>query len=198
MPRVHTLEKSVSKKLRLLIELDTEYQAIKYKRREALGYCIEYTFLEGFKTWENFVENLFISHARYNDPVSGRRSYPFLAPKNEGHALELLTLERNYLDWTSPDNVISRAETCFRSHSVMTSPIKRSMQDLRDMKKMRNHIAHGSKETERIFKDLSRRRIGKVVSRPGDYLNQTSPDGINNYNVYYLDVLLSLVEEMAS
>lgn len=198
MPRVYALEKSASKKISLLISLDAEYQSKKYAKREALGYCIEYTFLEGFKTWENFVENLFISHARYNDPVSGKRSYPYLAPKNEAHALELLTLERDYLDWTSPDNVISRAEKCFRTHSVMTSPIKLCMQDLRDMKKIRNHIAHGSKETERIFKDLSRTRLGRLVSRPGDFLNQTSPDGVNHYNVYYLNILKDLVTRMAS
>ncbi len=197
MPRVHALEKSATKQLSLLISLDKEYQSISFKHKEALEYCIEYTFLEAFKTWENFIENLFISHARYNDPVSGRRTYPFLAPRTEKHALELLTLERDYLDWTSPDNIISRAETCFRAHSVITTPIKRCIQDLRDMKKIRNHIAHGSKETGRIFKDLSRRRLGKVVLRPGNYLNHNSPDGTNNYNVYYLRILLSLTNEMA-
>ena len=185
MPRIYKIGKTASAKLRELIKLDSEYQTSGFKSKQALGYSIEYIFLEGFKTWENFVEDLFTSHARYNDPVSGKRSYPYLAPKTESHALELLTLEKDYLDWTSPDNILVRAKTCFKKDTVITTPIKRNLSALRDMRKIRNHVAHGSKESLRLFKDLSRRRLGIIVARPGDYLNKQSPRQ-NKYIQYFI------------
>ena len=197
MARIYKIGKDADKKINSLIKLTNEFYTITYKSKNALEYTVEYSFLEAFKTWENFVENSFSSHARYNDPVKGKRPYPYLAPKSEKHALELLTLEKDFIDWTSPDNIVSRAEVCFRNSAVITGPIKRNMQDLRDMKKIRNHVAHGSKESERIFKELSRTRVGSAEIRGGKYLNYISPDGVNQYSLYYLNLIKYLISKMS-
>jgi len=197
MARIYRINSKTISSLEKLITLDSEYQNVQFNSSDALTLAIEYLFLEGYKIWENFLEAIFLSYSRYNDPISGKRPFPYLAPKTESHALDLLKLEKNYLDWTSPDNVVKRAEICFRSHSIITTPIKASMQDLRDAKKLRNHIAHSSEESERIFQNISRNRIGQKVKRPGVFLNKISPDSINNYNVYFLELFKTLVNSLS-
>lgn len=198
MPRVFRIYSQTDTALLELVSLDAEYQRISFSKTNALNLAIEYLFLEAYKIWENFLEDIFISYSRYNDPISGKRPYPFLQPKTEQHSLELLKLEKGYLDWTSPDNVIKRAEICFRNHAIITQPMKNAMSDLRQAKILRNYIAHASKESFRQFQNLSRNLIGKRVKRSGVLLNSPSTDGINNYNVYFIELFRDLVKDISN
>lgn len=192
MPRIHRVFASANQELDKLLLHEGEYQRALASNRAALVLCEEYVFLSGYKIWENFLESMFISQARYNDPVSGKRTFPFLAPKTERHALELIKLEKDYTDWTSPDNVVKRAEILFRNHKIISDPIKASMNDLRDMKKIRNYIAHGSHESERNFERIARQRTGRAHKCAGDFLLDTPIGSSDYYLIYYLKLIKKL------
>jgi hypothetical protein len=176
-----------------LILVDQEYQRITFSSVDILNQSIEYTFLEGYKCWENFIEDIFISCSQFKGKITTHRAGSYLKPKNDTHALDLLKLEKDYIDWTNPENIISRAEICFLNHQIITACIKLAIRDLRDSKKLRNCIAHGSKESLKIFNELCRNNIGNVNISPGEYLNTISPDAVNNYNVYYLSLFKNLI-----
>lgn len=198
MPRIHAIYSKACKELDSLIQIESQYQTNLSTHRAALNLSIEYIFLCGYKTWEKFLESVFISQSRYNDPVSGKRPYPFLDPRTEKHAHELIKLEKDYIDWTSPDSVVSRAEILFRNSKIITDPIKSSMQDLRDAKRVRNHIAHESQETLRLFDDLTMKRLGKKFKTAGNYL-LSKPSGNNDhYAIFYINKFKQLVTEISN
>jgi len=196
MPAIYDVKSAAIACLEQLMLMDQEYQRSGFSDVAILNACIEYVFLNGYKCWENFIEDLFISYSVYNPPISGITPNPYLNPLTETRALKLLKLEKPFMDWTSPDTIISRAEICFENHTIISEPLKRSIQDIRDAKRIRNCVAHGSKEAARIFNELCRSKLGITGITPGVYLNKTSPDRINNFNVYYLNLFKLLVEEM--
>ena len=179
-----------------LITIDAEYQRISFSSVDILHQSIEYTFLQGYKNWENFIEDLFISCSRYKGKVFGSQGGSYLKPVEDVHALNLLKLEKDFIDWTNPETIISRAEICFSNHQIITESIKLTIKDLRDAKKLRNCIAHGSKESIRIFNELCRNNVGTVNITPGQYLDTISPDRSNNYNVYYLLLFKKLINNI--
>lgn len=197
MPRIHQVNSASIRELDKLIRVESQYQSNLVLKKEALELAIEYVFLSGYKAWENFLESVFVSQARYNDPVAGKRLYPFLAPRTEIHAHEILKLEKRYLDWTDPETVVSRAEILFRNSRFIADPIKSSMQDLRDAKRVRNHIAHGSGETLRLFHDLSVKRLGKKSKTAGEFLQAFPAHSSVHYAVYYLEKFKQLVNDIS-
>lgn len=195
MPRIHSINSKADRELSKLITIEETFQRKLTSQRAALQLAVEYTFLSGYKIWENFLQQVFVSQSRFNDPVSGKRTFPYLAPKTEAHALGIIKLEKDYLDWTSPDNVIKRAEILFRNHCIITTPLKSSMQDLRDAKKIRNFIAHGGDEAKKPFDGVTQSRLSRKVKTAGEFLlaspsnNATQP----HYVVYYLHMFKTLV-----
>ncbi|MAY03194.1 MAG: hypothetical protein CMQ38_09505 [Gammaproteobacteria bacterium] len=193
MPRIHSLNKSTIRDIDKLIAIEAKYQSSLSSEREALELAIEYTFLSGYKAWEIFLESVFVSQSRYNDPVSGKRLFPYLAPRTEAHAHDIIKLEKRYVDWTDPEAVISRADILFRNSKIITGPIKSSMQDLRDAKRVRNYIAHGSGESNRLFQDLCIKRLGRKSKTAGEFLQSTPAGKTTHYAVYYLHKFRDLV-----
>lgn len=197
MPRIHSVNRVTNRELDKLIGIEAKYQALLATHREALELSIEYVFLSGFKAWENFLESVFVSQSRYNDPVSGRRPFPYLAPKTEVHAGDIIKLEKKFVDWTDPGAVVSRAEILFRNSRIIADPIKSSMQDLRDAKRVRNYIAHGSGESLRLFQDLSVRRLGRKCKSAGEYLQAYPTGSANHYVIHYLEMFKDLANSIS-
>lgn len=186
MPRIHIINQKVVKEIDKLVNIEGKFQSTLSTEREALELAVEYVFLSGYKIWENFLEAVFVSQSRYNDPVSGRRVFPYLAPKTESHAHDIIKLEKRYVDWTDAESVIARAEILFRNSRIIVDPLKASMQDLRDAKRVRNFIAHGSGESLRLFQDLSVKRLGKKSKSAGEFLQSFPHGSTDHYALFYL------------
>jgi hypothetical protein len=197
MPRLHSVNRTTDLELGRLLKVESEYQSVLASNKQALSLSIEYVFLSAYKVWENFLEDIFASYCRFNDPVKGKRISPFLSPKSEAHAREIIKLEKAFVDWTSPDNVVQRAEILFKRHQIITVPLKSSMTDLRDAKKIRNFIAHGSAESLRVFKDLALNRTGRNFTRAGDFLLTFPSSSSDHYAVYYIKIFRKLVSHIS-
>lgn len=198
MARIHRVGVKSVRELQRLAQLEAVFQNRLAHDRPALVLVEEYVFLSAFKIWEDFLENAFASLSRYNDPVAGRRTYPYLSPKTENHALEMIRLEKDFTDWTSPDVVITRAEILFRNHRVITDPIKSALSDLRDAKRIRNFVAHGSVESERLFRALAFNRTGKQLRTAGDFLLERPAGSANHFTLYFTSRFSALVNQIAN
>lgn len=197
MPRIHVINRKFTGDIDKLIDIERKYQALLSAEKNALELAVEYVFLSGYKAWENFLEQVFISQSRFNDPVSGKRVFPYISPKTESHAHEIIKLEKRYIDWTDAESVISRAEILFRNSRIITDPIKSSMQHLRDAKRVRNFIAHGSGESLRLFQDLSVKRIGRKSKSAGDFLQSIPTGSTEHYAIFYLFKFKELIESIS-
>jgi len=197
MARPDKIASTTVQRLQKLLDNEATYQQKLSSSQPALKLAIEYIFLSGFKEWENFLELTFFSQSRFNTPIGRRRLAPFLKPKSLEHAKDLVQLEKDFLDWTTPDHVIKRAEILFKQSSLIVEPLKSNITMLRDVKKIRNYIAHGSSESERIFQALSVNRLGQKMQDAGDFLLARPAGQNNHYVVIYLEKFIELVKLMS-
>lgn len=197
MPRIKSLSLSTKKSLSQLSSLEAKYQSLLSTDYDALCHASEYIFLSAYKIWENYLEGTFVSFARYNEKIGRIAPNPFINPATERQALEIIKLEKDFIDWTNPDFVVTRAGILFKNSQIITAPIATSIQLLRDAKKIRNYVAHGSSESKRRFKDMSRQRLSRNIDRAGEYLLATPAGNAVHFNLTYLNLFKSLVSQIS-
>ncbi len=150
----------------------------------------ELAFLMVYSSWETFLEESFARFMCRAPSVSGWRPKSYVHPRNIEHARDLLIGPKlRYADWTDPQVVIERAELIFSGGRPYATPVRAAMQELNDMRTIRNCIAHRSVEARKKFSTLVRARLG-VAHRfgPGRFLlrqtqtpNQTYLEFFSNY-----------------
>ncbi|CAM4122829.1 hypothetical protein [Bordetella muralis] len=111
----------------------------------------EAIFLRVFRAYENFLEEVFLSYLTGEVDMSGNAIACFVAPRDRGHAREMVVSSQQFLDWTSPSVVMERSGIYINGGEPVRTAIAASQQYLLQAKKIRNHIAHNSKESEREF-----------------------------------------------
>lgn len=152
----------------------------------------EMAFLGMFLSWEDFIEATFI---RYMCGASTNTRYKpkvFVSPINLEHALKFFVVKpRDYVEWSSGQLVIERAEMVFRDGEPYTSAIRPSLTDLNDMRQIRNAIAHRSGTAWKKFESTVRRILGSRPRglAPGMFLGLTHVSGGKPFIEYYKDVL---------
>jgi hypothetical protein len=102
-----------------------------------------------------------------------------------------------FLDWSSPDTLIERAEAYLKDGYPLKTPLSTNLDSLRTLKKVRNHIAHMSPESLAEFKKVLKTHYGTIplkLPRPGEFLLLTS----RHSTLYYLRSYMDLMEEVAS
>jgi len=155
-------------------------------------------FLDAFKNYEYTIEKLFIEAMLTREIIARKRFCSYVRPRNSNHAMDILLLEKDFIDWTNPESVIKRAEALFQNHSIITNCIKTNMQFLRDSKYVRNAITHSSEESIKQFNKVLNRYLGtKPVLRktPGWFLNQlytSNPVGITKVMKHFLNSYYNL------
>lgn len=173
--KVSAVKADVIKQLDKLLRLDIDNQ----KRfsgsvnRYQLELLTETVFFYAYREFENFLEDAFVLFSLEKKSISGKKYSSFLKPKNFSHARELLQSGMQFLDWTSPDSVISRAEIYLVDGKPFKTPIASSLESLRDMKKLRNHIAHNSRESRKGYIAVITKHYRTVPLKepmPGKYL----------------------------
>ena len=161
---------------------------------EQLHLITEGLFFSAYRAFENYLENAFIL-CLVGEPTS-RNFVPisYLQPKDVNHARELIKAGQSFLDWTSPDNVISRAETYLEDGKPFNNVLPSHLVPLRNMKKLRNHIAHNSKESEgeykKLVRDLNNGVLPLQTPTPGELLLQQSSSSASSH--YLIELITTL------
>lgn len=100
--------------IRRLEKFDAENQrnfAASVLSQKQLHLLTEAIFFSSFRTYENFVRDIFLLYCMGKTPCSGRKKVKsFLSPLDFCHTENLIKSSMPFLDWSSPDTVIDRSE----------------------------------------------------------------------------------------
>jgi hypothetical protein len=150
----------------------------------------EGVFSISFRQFERFLEEVFVLYAKGKRSPSGQRARPFIAPRSSDHALDLMQSAMTFLEWNSPDKVISRAELYLRDGAPVKNVITAHRTVFDDARIIRNHIAHDSRESLRRYRSVAARRLRIApanVPAPGVFLQQTDPSTGSYFLLTFLD-----------
>jgi len=165
--------------------------------RAQMHLLTEAVFFAAFRTYEQFLCNVFLLYCCGIQSHGRKLVRSFLQPKTILHAEKLLKSSMPFLDWSSPDTLIERAESYLKDGHPLKVPLTTNLNDLRALKKVRNHIAHMSAESLAEFKKVLKTHYGTFplkLQRPGEFLLLPTK---NNSNSYYLRNYMDLMEAVA-
>lgn len=157
----------------------------------------EAVFFAAFRAYEQFLRNSFLIYCCGIQPGKRKLVRSFLQPKTLPHAEMLVKSSMPFLDWSSPDTVIERAEAYLKDGYPIKAPLAANLETLRVLKKIRNHIAHMSNESTQEYKKVVKAHFGTVPFRlpvPGQYLLFACR---NKPDTYYLQSFLATMELVA-
>lgn len=154
----------------------------------------EALFSKAFRSYEDFIRDVFLLFCQGSSKSKGKKVQSYLKPKNYLHTEEMIKSSMNFLDWTSPDIVIARAELFLKDGYPVKLPYTASRMHLRDMKVIRNHIAHNSVESLDKYKRTVRSHYRGVlpldIPTPGQFLLLTEPANPSQYKLqFYFDFI---------
>ncbi|MGA2914633.1 MAG: hypothetical protein ABSE89_01240 [Sedimentisphaerales bacterium] len=158
----------------------------------------ETVFFAAFRAYEQFLRNVFLLYC-CGVPSSKRKLVQsHLRPQSIQHAEELVQSSMPFLDWSSPDILLERSETYLKDGYPIKATITMYLEQLRELKKVRNHIAHMSKESLEDFKKVVKTHYATLPLRtpiPGEFLLLPSRR-ISGY--YYLLEYMKIIEDVAT
>ena len=157
----------------------------------------EAVFFAAFRTYEQFLRNVFLLYCCGMQSGGRRLVRTFLQPRTLSHAETLVKSSMPFLDWSSPDTLLERSEAYLKDGYPLKIPLSTNIDRLRTLKKVRNHIAHMSGESMFEFKKVLKAHYGTVPlrpPRPGEYLLLPCK---NDTTTYYLRSYMSTMEDVA-
>lgn len=146
----------------------------------------ESIFFASFREFEGFIRDVFLLYCLEKASVSGKRVKSYIRPKGFVHAEELIQSSMPFLDWNSPDTVIQRAELYLEDGFPIKLAFTSHLNELRDFKRIRNHIAHSSKESLDGYKKTLKNYFGVVplnIPSPGEFLLVTEAKKPSKYKL---------------
>lgn len=154
-----------------------------------------------FRAYEGYVREVFLLYARGKTTKGGGVVRSFLTPLSALHAEQLMKQSKPFLDWSSPDTVIQRAETFLQSGAPIKLALSSSSASIKSIKAVRNHIAHESEESLSSYKKVVLAHFGTLpiqIPTPGDFLLRPSTTHSGIYLLKeYLDTLRHVADGLA-
>jgi hypothetical protein len=165
--------------------------------RRQLELLTEGIFLQGFRAYEAFIQEVFILYCMRKTSRGGKIANSYLKAKGYEHTYKMIKSSMEYLDWASPEHVIRRAELYLEDGFVVKAVYVARRQMLQDFKTLRNHIAHNSFESAAAYSRLVQRLLRtRPVRLPtaGGFLLMAGPGRAGSY---YLADFLDEFEQVA-
>jgi hypothetical protein len=157
-------------------------------------------FFAGFRAYENFLRDIFLLYCLEKRPRSGHEVKSFLKPKDFLHAEDLIRSAMPFLDWSSPSNMITRAETYLDQGFPIKLPLSTNQEVLNDYRHIRNHIAHNSRESLGEYKKVVRKHFNTlplIIPSPGEFLLVKDKQYPSKYKLLvFLDFLKKISNDL--
>ena len=169
---------------------------VKLSKRQ-LYMLTEAIFFAGYRAYENFLRDIFLLYCMEKCPRSGQVVKSFLKPRDFNHVESLIQSSRPFLDWSSPITVIERAELYLEQGCPIKIPISMNQDLLTDYKRIRNHIAHNSKESLDEYKKTLRKHYGTIpliIPPVGEFLLHSE---MKKFHKYKLLTFFDLMKKLA-
>jgi len=169
--------------------------------RLQLELLVESIFFNAFRSYEGFIREVFILYCMEKKSSKRPHAKSFLRPINFLHAEQLLKSSMEFLDWTSADTVIERAEIFLDNGYPIKLPYTTYRSQLNNFRKIRNHITHNSLESEMHFSKVVRTYHHGVmpltIPSPAQYLMLTSRSNPVNYNLLdFFDLMTQITNDL--
>ena len=170
--------------------------------RRQLHLLTESLFFAAFRAYEAFIRDVFLLYSIEKTPATSKKVKSYLSPLNFAHAEQLIQSSMPFLDWASPDAVIKRAELYLKNGEPIKLPYTTQLQQLRNIKRIRNHIAHNSKESKGEFIKVVKSHYSMVplkIPTAGEFLLLTEKKLKKQYKLLtYFKLLDKMSTELAS
>lgn len=134
-----------------------------------------------FRRFENFIENSFLLYLMENKTITGNHVKSFLRPKDLDHAYEMIKSTQIYIKWNDANTMRKMSEIYLDDDGFpLKIPIITNLQTIDEIRIVRNHIAHNSRESERSYKNVIIKYYGTMPSNipgPGELLQKIVESG---------------------
>lgn len=145
----------------------------------------ESVFFNAFRAYENFIREVFLLYCLGKQSQVKPKVMSYLSGKNFSHTEELLKSSMPFLDWNSPETIITRSEVYLKNGHPIRLAYTTNLNDLKSYKNIRNHIAHDSVESEskyiKVVRTYNNGTTPLTIPSPGEYLTWSSKVNPSNY-----------------
>lgn len=158
-------------------------------------------FLNMFIAWEEFIEAAINDYMMGDATIGGNVPVRYVTPPTRDHSAKMIIHTNRYFDYANHENVKRLAKLYFDTGYPFETPINSMMQELFDLKTMRNACAHMSSTTKTALESLAVKIFGSP--KPGisvyQMLTTTDPRTNPKVTVYaaYRDKLLVAADIIA-
>ena len=163
----------------------------------------EAIFFAGFRAYEGFIRELFILYCLGEQPLDINTASPvvYISPISFMHGESMIKSSSRFIEWNSVDEIISRSEMFLKDGHPIKIVYTTHKQDLENYRKLRNHIAHNSPESEDQYNKIVRIYYSGIlpISIPpvGNYLRLSSRINRENYILLdFFDTMHSISEKL--
>ncbi|MFZ2300783.1 MAG: hypothetical protein WAW10_02815 [Gallionella sp.] len=185
-----------------LVKFDAENQknfAASALSKKQLHLLTEAIFFSSFRAYENFIRDIFLLYCMERNPCSGRKKVKsFLSPLDFLHTENLIKSAMPFLDWSSPDTIIERSELYLKNGFPIKDAIEPYLLELREFKKVRNHIAHNSTESLKEYLKVLKKHYSVIPLTPpppGEFLLLSAS---GNSAMYKLQQFFDTIKNVAN
>ena len=152
----------------------------------------EAILVRAFRAYENLLESIFLEYVQGATTLSNSPVVSYLKPRDVEHAFSLVKSSQTFLEWNSPIQIISRAETYLKDGGPIKPVISAKQSVLTDLRKIRNHIAHNSRASTQEYKKVVQNYLQTLpLTTPtaGEFLQLVKPKNKCTILRYFLDEL---------
>lgn len=193
-----------NKEMRRLIRFNNENQvrfAAGQLNQNQINLLVESIFFNCFRYYENYIREGFLLCCLGKIAKRPKiRSY--LNSRNFEHSEMLIKSTASFIDWSSPDKLIQRAEIFLENGYPIRLIITSHLASLRTYKKLRNHIAHDSIESLNGYEQVLTTYHGflpLIIPPVGEFLMLPSiANPPNNLLEDFFAVILEVATNLAS
>ena len=133
----------------------------------------ESVVLQLFGRWERFLESIFIEYMCGGKSANGSAAVRYVFPTGAEHAYQLVQNVNAYPDWADLEKVSKNANNFFENGGPF-GVLNTMKAEINAIRKVRNAIAHTSKNATEKFEDLVRGKVGYLPERitPAKFLSE--------------------------
>ena len=158
-------------------------------------------FLNLFIAWEAFLESSLAQLMAGKSTIRGKHPKKYVSPRNIEDAHEMIKGTNRYFDYSDPDRVQRLFRLFFKTGYPYEPHFTSSINELRELRTMRNWAAHITRNTQHQLEVLTQKIL--LMPRVGftlyELLVAVIPGSTGGYTVYatYKTILMVVAELIA-
>lgn len=126
------------------------------------NFIVDAAILKFFIAWETYLESIFKCYILGENTTLGTSVHTCVIARDEMHANALLIGMNKYFDWANQELVCKLSKLYFDNNNPIVSAINQISNDLRDLRTIRNSVAHITQTTQTQIEALAQRITGRM------------------------------------